>query len=150
MAFLSWWFGTILADMYTGRVKIKFVYIAVFTPLAFLIPLNVFGYIHPVISFNLNGLGFAGLIALCFVIQEQGYELKLLNKLKWLGDISYSLYVGHCSILVLMSGWLMSQGANGTLPKSQHWIFVGAAITFVYAYFSYFIAEKPFLGKRKH
>ncbi len=145
----TWWIGALLADIYTGRIKLPWRYVLLLSPLAVIIPVGFMGKINGAFYTTLTGLGFAGIIATCFWLQEQNLKLIILNRLKWLGDISYSLYVGHLPLLVLLSGWLMSRNEAGLLPQTQFWILPGIAITLAYAYFSYQIAEKPFIAKRK-
>lgn len=145
---IIWWLGALLADIYTGRINLPWRYVMLLAPLAIIIPVGFMGKINGVFYTTLTGLGFAGIIGACFWLQEQNIKLSALNKLKWLGDISYSLYVGHLPILVLLSGWLMSKNSAGLLPQTQVWIGLGIVLTMAYAYISYLIAERPFITKR--
>ena len=71
----------------------------------------------------------------------------MLDRLKPLGDMSYSLYVTHLPILVLLSGWLMSRSPDSTLPAHFGWVAAGIALTLPIAYGSYRLVEKP-MGRR--
>ena len=142
-----WWMGVILSEIYTGRAKFKFAYLTPFTlllivPLATSIQFRLYS-----VNQIIWGLGFMGLFSLLFSIQERGFSLPLLNRLKPLGDISYSLYVVHMPILVLMSGLLMSQSM--VLPQNMIYIFIGILLSIVLAILSYHLVEKPFVRNRK-
>jgi peptidoglycan/LPS O-acetylase OafA/YrhL len=100
------------------------------------------------------GCGFAALLALGFELEGRGWPLRWLAKLKPLGDMSYTLYVTHFPVLVLLSGWLMSRHPEGVLPRHFGWVWAGMSLTLVLAYGLHFIVERPFLsraaGTRKH
>lgn len=141
---LSWWMGALLADIYTGRIKINFKWL---TPLTILIIPSLLKWIvDPIISDTLIALGFSGIIAICFFLQEKNIELKPLNQLKWLGDMSYTLYVIHFPILVFISGWIIQR--NTHLPSHFAWVAFGIITTMIFAWISHYIVEKPFLRKR--
>ena len=56
------------------------------------------------VRYLLMGLGFSGLVALCFWAQQRGRSLTLLDRLKGLGDMSYTLYVVHVPVLLFVYG----------------------------------------------
>jgi peptidoglycan/LPS O-acetylase OafA/YrhL len=139
----AWWLGAFLADIYTNRLKISFISLS---PLAILLVILPFEF------FKLNwnnavdliwALGFFGLFSLLFLLQSKGYNLYLLNKLKGLGDISYSLYVIHMPVLVLLSGTLL-QFNNNKLPMNFYFVFTGIIISLFFGWLSYKISEQPF------
>jgi peptidoglycan/LPS O-acetylase OafA/YrhL len=144
---VCWWLGVLLADIYAGRVNIPFKYPAL---LVLLMPVN---FIHPLtgtweINDFLFAIGFFGFLACCFALKEKGYQLKMLHKLKWLGDCSYTLYVIHFPVLMLMGVWVASHN-GGNLPMSFLPMLAGMIITVILAYLLHFITEKPFLVKKK-
>lgn len=146
-AMLIWWLGVVLADFYAGRIKLSWRMVvagalglggAAFALGVGLRPLAV-------------GCGFAALLAAGFGLEARGIRLSWLDKLKPLGDMSYTLYVTHFPVLVLLGGWLMSRNAGGLLPRHFGWVWAGIATTLVLAYGLHFIIEKPFLSRsRKH
>ena len=93
------------------------------------------------------GLIFFTVLAVGFLFKEWNIRLLWLENLKPLGDMSYTLYVTHFPILVLLSGWLMSRSPNGLLPKQFGWVFAGMVLTMLFAYALHFIVERPFLGR---
>jgi peptidoglycan/LPS O-acetylase OafA/YrhL len=133
---IVWWLGALLAEVYVGRVRVSFRRIGW---LVGLLPVLVLVKArgvepHPV----LWGLGFAGLMAVGF-----GGWLRGVERLKWLGDCSYTLYVGHMPVLVLVSGWLMARSPTGELPRHVGW--VAAALVLVPAAWAvHLFVERPF------
>jgi len=151
-AMIIWWFGVLLADIFTGRLNISFSKVAlliIFLPIA-LIYKRFIPDSSPLLVFDdvIWGLGFTGGLAACFVWQQHNKSLRLLKLFKPLGDFSYTLYVTHFPILVLMSGYLMSQST--LLPQEFGWVFLGIAICVSFAYGAYQLVEKPFVSSRTH
>ncbi len=138
-ALFCWWLGTLLADIYTKRVAWPIVYFSPFSILVFCIP--IMQQFVPLYKDMFCALGFFGLLSFLFFLQGKGIALKWLVKLKGLGDFSYSLYVIHFPILVLMSGYLLSKNSN-QMPHTQVYIFIGITICTMIAYALHFITEK--------
>lgn len=145
-AFPAWWMGALLAEIYVGRIRIPFARVAWLAALFVGLPFAVAPIVQlePFLQDFLWALGFTGLLAACFAWQNRFGALAFLGRLHFLGTISYSLYVLHFPILVLLSGWLMQQSTTGTLPQHFTWIFVGAAICAVVAYAAHRFIERPF------
>ncbi len=146
-AFPAWWLGALLADIYSGRLKLRFSRVAglagLFVVLPFLVaPLVV---IDGSVQDLLWALGFTGLLAACLAWQNSGRSLAYLERLRFLGNISYSLYVIHFPILALIGGWLMSQAPDHSLPQDFTWIVIGSAVCMVAAYLAHRFVERPFL-----
>jgi len=141
---LTWWFGALLADMYTGRLQLPFQPIAMFTlliPFALFMP---FPSTYPVIQDVLFSLGIAGLLSWCLFTRTYLWVLHFLERLKPIGDMSYTLYVIHFPILVLLSGWLMSRHPNHLLPSHFGWVLAGILTNIGVAYAAHLVVEKPF------
>ena len=144
--FLSWWMGVVLADMYTRRVKANFSW---FAPLVLMIPVLI-RYELRLPAFvpadTLWATGFFGLISLVFYLQQKGMGFKIITKLKWLGDCSYTLYIVHFPILVLFNGLLLHFNHN-SFPKSQ--LYIGLAIIFIvtFSFYLHKLIERPFLRR---
>ncbi len=144
---LIWWMGALLADVYVGRLPISFSSIA---PVSLLLPIAVACRQYHQLSDHLWGLSFSGLIALGFTLQQRGFDLNFLKRLKPLGGMSYTLYVTHVPILVLLSGWVMSRTATPQLPHHFGWVFIGVVLSTAFAWPMHFLLEKPFTGGRTH
>ncbi len=150
---LTWWLGALLADVYTGRLSIRFSRIAVLSVLlppflVLVIPISNLGGNLFTLQDIIWGYGFAGFIALCLTWQQRGGSLRVLERLKPLGDMSYTLYVIHFPILVFLSGIVMSFSANQQVPQSFSWTFVGILVCLAVAYLVHFFTEKPFTRRR--
>jgi len=142
---LSWWFGVLLADIYVGRLKIKFIYLSGFSFL--IIPLAFKNLLGAVLYDTLWALGFMGILAFLFFLKQKNFELKWLYKLKWLGDMSYTLYLIHFPILVLLSGWYMNIPPYFK-PQNFNYMLLGIIISMIVSYFAHFVIEKPFIRKK--
>ncbi|MCE9589468.1 MAG: acyltransferase [Planctomycetes bacterium] len=146
---IIWWFGVLLADIYAGRLRIPF---AALAPLTVLVPVGLLcndrlGQWGGLVV----GLGFVGVIASGFTLQRAGFNLAVLNMLKPLGNMSYTLYVCHMPIIAFLSGWLMSRSPGSLLPRHFGWVPVGVVIAVVFSWLAHFVVEKPFTreGKKK-
>lgn len=145
---LVWWFGVILADIYTGRINLKFHYLipmAIFIPMAIVIKAK-FGIAD--IYWNLIwGMGWMGVLSFFFYLNEVSKYIKPIEKLQSLGAYSYTLYIIHSPILVFMSGYLVK--ANGKLPSNLIYIAIGTVVSMIVAWLLHFVIEKPFMGTPK-
>lgn len=144
----SFWLGAFMADVYVKRIMISYNILAIcliFIPLSLILKLSDNG----VITDTFWAMGFVGLIALIFRLQQKGWRFALLKKLKWLGDFSFTLYVVHFPILVILSGWLLKANSN-KLPVTFEYVTIGIFITLVFAYFSHFITERPFVKRNRN
>jgi peptidoglycan/LPS O-acetylase OafA/YrhL len=142
---LAWWLGALLADVFAGRLKWRWHWVAFGAGLAGMVALRFAGPLHDLGM----GLIFSAVLAGGFLLQERKVRLLWLEKLKPLGDMSYTLYVTHFPILVLAGGWLMSRSPKGLLPQHFGWVFCGVAITLLVAYGLHFIVERPFLNRAR-
>lgn len=152
-AFLLWWLGAVLADVYVGNVRLPLVALA---PLALLLP--VLAVVDLELRFDTStglltahawALGFVGLLAALLEISRRGRRIPVLPRLTALGDMSYTLYVVHLPVLVLLSGWLMARDPLGRLPATTAWVPVGAAVCLCVAWAAHFLVERPFTSRRR-
>jgi peptidoglycan/LPS O-acetylase OafA/YrhL len=144
---LAWWFGVLLADIYTGRLRCSF---ATLSPLSLLLFALPFAAADTLVKDILWGMGFSGLISLCFVMQKRGgVMIDILERLKPLGDMSYTLYVIHFPLLVLMSGFVSSLSQSGHLPAHLGWVIPGICVCVLLAYLAHWLVEVPFVRRGK-
>jgi peptidoglycan/LPS O-acetylase OafA/YrhL len=139
---IVWWFGALLAERFAGRLRTDYRAITalILAPLALAArPWGTFA--HDLIV----GLGFTGLLAGCFALQERGASLALLARLRPVGEMSYTLYVIHFPILVFMGGSLMKAN-NGLLPSHFGWFGGGLLFCVLVAWALHFVIERPFMS----
>lgn len=139
---LIWWLGAMMADYYTGRMRIprgRVLAPASLIAAALLIASGKFA-VHDLGV----GIMFTALLTLCLYYQGRGWKLTLLSRVKPLGDMSYTLYVMHYPLLVVLSGWLMSRSPVGRLPQGFAWVMVGIALTLLASFALHFLVERPF------
>lgn len=144
---ICWVSGAFIADVYHKRVSIpirNLVWLCVVAPVYVLSSkyLDNNAIIDTFLSIFLSGV-LAGLLWLN--TQEPRY-LKWIEKMRWLGSCSYTLYVTHFSILVFTSGFLLSKNENN-LPKSFEYTLMGIITVVLIAYFIHFLVEVPFSKK---
>lgn len=145
-AMLCWWLGGVLADVYTGRWAVPFKRLAPLSLLLVPLVLNLLPA-RPEISWLLWSLGFSGVFALLFAMQEAGVVLRPLNAFQWLGAMSYSLYVIHMPVVVFYSGWLMAR-SEGRLPRHFGHVVAGMVLALAGGWIASRVVERPFIRSR--
>jgi peptidoglycan/LPS O-acetylase OafA/YrhL len=144
----SWWIGCIIADMITGRIKVRMDLLSLFTLVFPLLIIFRKALFSQVVEDTLWAVGFGGMVILLLYVRNNYSELKALSKLKWLGDCSYTLYVTHFPVLVFMSGAVLKSTGN-VMPTHFYYVFSGILLTTGIAWGSHFFVEKPFIGPQK-
>ncbi len=142
-----WWLGALLADVHAGRIR--WLSFSKISWLALLLPVLFVPRLQGIMREYTTGFGFAGLIAAGFAYQGRGGSMWALNKLKLLGEMSYTLYVIHLPMLVLLSGWLMSRSTTGWLPKHFGYALLAVIAAMAAAFLAHLIVERPFLPKSR-
>ncbi len=139
--FPVWWMGVVLADVHAGRMNARFRSIA---------PL-VLGFLaapllpaESLIQDYMIGLGMTGLIAAGFAWQESGRSLAWLERTKWLGSMSYTLYVTHFPIMVILCGFLIHASPEGLLPRRFEYLLLVPALCVAFAFGAHLFLERPF------
>lgn len=140
-----WWLGAVLAERIAGRFETPWRTLA--AP-ALLLPLLPFLSVRGWASDLLWGVGFFGSFSALFWLQERGHRFGPLRAMKWLGDMSYTLYVTHFPLLALLSGWLMSRSPGHELPGDLRWVAAGVAACLAVAYVAHLLVELPFTRPR--
>ena len=140
--FTLWYIGSILADIYVGRIKIKQLYLI---PFILFIPFEMLFQSH---FNNFAGdlfwaIGFFGFLNLMFWMKEKGFQFSLLCKLSWVGACSYTIYIIHFPILVFLNGIVLNQN-NNLMPHTQIFIYITVGFIICIAYLLHFLIEKPF------
>lgn len=143
---ICWWLGTLLADVYQGRVLIKIKHL---TPLIILLPLMfcIRLLVHNKMIIDvICSAGFVGLLACLFQLKKNNFLFKVLEKIKWLGNCSYTLYVVHFPILVLLAGIVLHYH-NNQMPHTQLYAVAAIIIATSIAYLLHFITERKWTKK---
>jgi peptidoglycan/LPS O-acetylase OafA/YrhL len=149
---LQWWMGALLAEVYVGRIGVKLWHVGLLSSLLLImLPLDT---IMPVQSPDMRYVGyfgwalaFTGMIAALLAWVRRGGSLRWVEALNPLAAFSYTLYVTHTPIQFLISGWLMHNSVDGTLPRAVWWVFLGIILSTIFAYAAHFVVERPFLKR---
>jgi peptidoglycan/LPS O-acetylase OafA/YrhL len=150
--FIIWWMGACLVEIWVNRetsTRKLYEYLPYFVwclPIAFVVRDIDIHFLPPFINV-LFGLGFTGLIAVFLELDAQNWVIRCLNKLKPLGDCSYTLYLIHVTIFTFISGAIIAQ--NGALPKHHFYVLGGSIFIPILAYYLHFLIEKPFTKASK-
>src|SRR5690606_35239755 len=93
-------------------------------------------------------IGFIGLIASLIVYDHKFRHVRtLLKNMSFLGDFSYTLYIVHFPILVLISAALIK--FNKELPQHHYFVMLGIAIAIGVSILLYHLVEKKFIRFKK-
>ncbi len=139
--FFAWYFGVLAADIYMGRIKDKKILATLAAYIILILYVGVF-----IAGREQMNDHFAALV---FVVIMYGglhfyTRLQIFKPIKHLSDFSYTLYVIHFPIIVLLSGWLQNK-YNGNLPDHFGYVVSGISICLLLAWGIHFLAEKPFI-----
>jgi peptidoglycan/LPS O-acetylase OafA/YrhL len=134
MTLLYWWIGAVLAELY---VRNKLNDNILFAGLATLL-LKIF-----IANPNLSNICFSISIAMIIgylLKNKTSFFVKSLKRLKFLGDWSFSIYLLHYPIQVLIKETYIFK--YGSLPYSFHLVVLGIFISIIISYPIYLITEK--------
>ncbi len=142
----AWWCGVLLADVYAGRLRISY---KALMPLIVALGAMFISGAPEAIKATIAGIGFCGAISIGFYLQHQGVKLTILNKLKGLGDFSYTLYVTHWPLVIFLTPW-WARYAESKFPASAPMGLVFLTVVpLVIAYIAHLFVEKPFTRSQK-
>ena len=136
-----WWLGAVLAEKEAGRLSVRWRSLGMFAVALLPAP---FMRASPFAD-GVWGLGFFGLISILFALGEHHVTRRALGRLGWLGECSYTMYVIHFPLLVLLSGWLMSRSPSGTLPAHLGWVYGSIPVLVLFSYLAHYFVERPFV-----
>lgn len=96
------------------------------------------------------GIGFALLLA-AFTAWENRGSIGIVRRLAILGDMSYSVYLGHILVLVAMGRvWQSISGPfAGNSVAAGAWLILMVLAVLLFGYLSYRLVEKPVTGLSK-
>lgn len=149
----AWWAGAILAEIHSGRLRGSFIPLI---PLILLLAAEsvqsrFFPSIDPhwadrryAIITMASALGVAGVFAALFELQRRGFSMRPLEKLGVLGDMSYTLYVTHLPIMVLIAGWYMSRSPDHHMPHTFAFAIPAIVVILLAAWLMHLVVERPF------
>ena len=141
--FFAWYLGVIAADWYMGRLdgikKRILLFVYLFGVFAFATYLMGFSYM---VDYYLA----AGFVVFMYLSLKCSASIMNFKTLLPLSDFSYTLYVIHLPILVLMSGWLQNR-MGGALPMHFGYVLVGIVVCLFIGWTVHFLVEKP---SKKH
>jgi peptidoglycan/LPS O-acetylase OafA/YrhL len=138
---ITWWLGVLLAEIYSERLKIKLIQFFFVSCISFAI-LSFFNNNNALYDFKIAFL-FSALLSLLLWLTKKGIRFSFLEKLKVVGDFSYTLYIIHCPILIFLSGMVMKY-SNNKLPKHSFYVIGGIVICVLISYIAHFFVEIPF------
>ena len=146
---IVWWLGALLASRFVAGAGAGYTRLRWLALAFLLVPLWRW---HPAARDIVIGVGFVGLLSACFAqldgaSRSPSRTLALLARPRPLGAMSYTLYVLHFPILVLISGCLMKR-SGGPLPAHFGWAAVGIVVSLATAYAVHFAVERPFTSRR--
>ena len=144
--FFIWYLGVIAADWYMGRIgnqKTKTA-LVIYLLLVFITASYLVGFAHMTDYYTA-----AFFIVLIYVSIQSYRYLEGFRMLQPLSDFSYTLYVIHMPVLVLLSGWLQHR-FSGALPMHLAYVYSGIFICLLIAWLCHFIVEVPFIKRSKH
>jgi peptidoglycan/LPS O-acetylase OafA/YrhL len=160
----AWWAGAMLAEVCAGRAKVQFVWLA---PLALLMlgenslsnlmtrlampSSDVWMDVRYALAQNIKALGMCGLLAALFALQRRGVSLRIFDRVGFLGDMSYTLYVIHAPVLILFTGWYMATSTDGHIPHHLGPMAIAVIGVTAIAWVIHFVTERPFsMSHRAH
>lgn len=146
---LCWSLGAFLADVLLKRLNL--LWLAV--PLGICIIEFFAGHYYPSIYMTaiydtLTGFIFVALIFLLLKAKSLLFTHRVLTSFDVLGDYSYTLYVIHVPILVLINGIVLNYTGN-LMPANFTIMFLSIVLVLFIAYYAHFLTEIPFRKKLK-
>lgn len=158
ICFFCFQFGLMIRTVFTPAIERMSEHLAfvlfVIAVLAVLVPTNLYllGFINTTDHTHIEGFGAAFIIGYLLVPQGRWLARALnVRPLRFLGRISYSLYVFHFALLSLIETWTWSHViAQPYLPAQIVCIFTVVPVCLAAGALGYYLIEAPFLrlGRR--
>ena len=141
-----WWLGCFGADIYTSRINLN-KNILIVLPVFLLTMIVLYFFKKPLfVNFAWSSFFFLIIVVLASISRKK--KLIYLNKFYFLGSFSYTLYVVHFPILVLLSGFIYSRIKS--LPMNFGYFIFGVIGCIIISWGFYFIIEKPFMNSQRN
>lgn len=140
-----WWLGCFSADIYMQRAKLP-QWVSVAACICLLaIPMQSKMFANSnILRDTVVAIGFWGLLNTLLILYKKGARIKVLEKLKFLGDCSYTLYVIHVPLLVLFNALILFNTGN-IMPRSMFFVWLSIPVMIFLAYIIHLYIEKPFI-----
>lgn len=143
--FSIWWLGVLLSHYYmkNNMGTIKHFRILIL----FIVPSILFNEKQDRILYDFFwGLSCVGILSFLLFLNKSSIFVTVLNSLKALGEMSYTLYLTHFPILVFLSRLVIYKFE--VLPLHFWFVCLGSVFCILFAYILHFISEVPF--RKKH
>jgi peptidoglycan/LPS O-acetylase OafA/YrhL len=137
----AWWCGAVLADVYCGRLRIPYRALCL---LVLTLPLAAIDRVPETLKILAMAVGFCGILATGFAIQERGIRLRLFERLKFLGDFSYTLYAIHMPLVILLFGLWATRGPAQAPFFGPIGMLIVVCMPIAVAYVVHLFVERPF------
>ncbi|MDP1814305.1 MAG: acyltransferase [Leadbetterella sp.] len=139
---ISLWAGVLLAEVYTKRIGIGLLNFAVINILWFFL-LRFLPIYSDLYDYRI-ALLLTALITFILYFQSKNISFKRIQNFKFFGYFSYTLYIIHFPILVIISGIVLKFNQN-QLPMHSFFDFLGLIVSLGITYLSHLLVELPFM-----
>jgi peptidoglycan/LPS O-acetylase OafA/YrhL len=139
---ISWWAGVLLAEVYTKRIGIVILNFSIINILGFFL-LRFLPIYSDLYDYRI-ALLLTALITFILYFQSKSISFKRIQNFKFFGDFSYTLYIIHFPILVIISGIVLKFNQN-QLPRHSFFVFLGLIVSLEITYLSHLLVELPFM-----
>ena len=131
----SWGLGCLLAEVYLRRINIKLYQLIMILGVLLLLNLN-----YSLLGADfIMAIVFTIFISICLIYSTR---VNKLLRLKYLGDISYTLYIVHFPLLLLINAIILNLN-DGVLPSHYFYSFLGVILSLLLAFLI-----SPYLEKK--
>ena len=139
---ITWFLGVMLAETYFKRIRFDFLYLS---PLLLILPILIFtnGKYNSFLEDFGWALVFMSIIGFVLWLNQRKKMPSIIKKYKELGAFSFTLYVIHIPILILLRTIMFKN--LGAASYTFVYVFVGIIVSLISAYAIHFLVEKPFL-----
>ncbi len=146
-SFILWWIGLLISHVYSNTylsvLKTKYLsVILVFSSFLMFFIFRLYKIDNPHLLDLQICLLFAGIILILLHLKKDNVFVIILERLKWLGDYSFTLYLVHGTILMFLSGLIINFYKQ--LPTHHYFVIIFIIFINLFSYFVHLLIEKPF------